>query len=140
MTVGSNPTKFQSSVINIKKVTVHYTLLMLGTLILKIWLQDFFTHNLWCLSNILEPVSTARTVFYRICQALKILHILTFCENLKYFKNHCICLFKCYLASIINLLYFDFTDIHMQLDPIIHGPISGHGGWGTGALNICIMF
>ena len=35
--------KFQPSVINIKKVTVHYTLIMLGTLILKIWLQDFFT-------------------------------------------------------------------------------------------------
>ena len=25
----------------------------------------------------------------------------------------------------------------MQLDPIIHGPISGHGNWGTGALNVC---
>ena len=41
LTVGSNPTKFQTFVINIKKVTVHYTLIMLGTLILKIWLQDF---------------------------------------------------------------------------------------------------
>ena len=41
VTVGSNPTKFQTSVINIKKVTVHYILIMLGTLILKIWLQDF---------------------------------------------------------------------------------------------------
>ena len=38
---GSNLTKFQMSVINIKKVTVHYTLIMLGTLILKIWLQNF---------------------------------------------------------------------------------------------------
>ena len=41
LTVGSNSTKFQTSVINIKKVTVHYILIMLGTLILKIWLQDF---------------------------------------------------------------------------------------------------
>ena len=40
---GTGFTKFQLSVINIKKVTVHYTLIMLGTLILKIWLQDFFT-------------------------------------------------------------------------------------------------
>ena len=43
LTVGNIPSKFQPSVINIKKVTVHYTLIMLGTLIFKIWLQDFFT-------------------------------------------------------------------------------------------------
>ena len=35
---------------------------------------------------------------------------------------------------------FNFTDTQMQLDPIIHGPISGHGSWGTGALNICRVF
>ena len=46
LTVGSNLTKFQISVMNIKKVTVHYTLIMLGTLIFKIWLQDFF--NRYC--------------------------------------------------------------------------------------------
>ena len=46
----------------------------------------------------------------------------------------------CYLASIIDLLYFDFTDTQMQLDPTIHGPISGHGSWGTGVLNICSVF
>ena len=28
----------------------------------------------------------------------------------------------------------------MQLDPTIHGPISGHGSWGTGALNVCRVF
>ena len=41
LTVGNGPAEFQTSVINIKKVTVHCMLIVLGTLILKMWLRDF---------------------------------------------------------------------------------------------------
>ena len=40
----------------------------------------------------------------------------------------------------ITCFIINFTDTQMQLDPTIHGPLSGHGSWGTGALNVCSVF